>query len=71
MSQNKALHLKAMHGALEVISVPIPRPGAGEVLIDVQAAALNPADCKVTRRYGDLFQSYPVVIASNIARIFK
>lgn len=71
MSQNKALHLKAMHGALEVISVPIPRPGAGEVLIDVQAAALNPADWKVTTRYGDLFPSYPIIIGSDIAGIVQ
>lgn len=71
MSQNKVLYLKAKHGALEVNSAPVPKPGAGEVLINVQAAALNPADWKVKEKYGDLFQSYPIVLGADIAGIVE
>jgi NADPH:quinone reductase-like Zn-dependent oxidoreductase len=33
--------------ALEVVEVPTPRPGAGEVLVEVHAASLNPIDWKL------------------------
>lgn len=71
MSQNKALYLKAKHGELEVNLAPVPKPSTGEVLINVQAAALNPADWKVMEMYGDLFQSYPIVIGADIAGIVQ
>lgn len=69
MLHNNALYLKAKHGALEVNSAPVPKLGAGEVLINVQAAALNPADWKIKERFGDFFQSYPIVLGGDIAGI--
>lgn len=32
---------------LEVVAIPDPVPGAGEVLVKVEAASLNPLDCKI------------------------
>ena len=71
MSQHRVLYLKTKHGALELSSVPIPKPGAGEVLIDVRAAALNPTDWKIKEKYGDIFQSYPIVLGADIAGVVQ
>ena len=43
-------------GKLRLADVPDPRPGAGEVVLDVHYAGLNPADrapCARARRGGD------------------
>ncbi len=39
-----------MDGRLSVQTRPVPRPGAGEVLVRVRAAGVNPVDWKVARQ---------------------
>ena len=39
-------------GRLEIRSVPVPQPGAGQVRIAVRAASINPADWKMARTAG-------------------
>ena len=43
----KALYLKAAQGEYKVEDKPIPKPGAGELLVKITATALNPVDWKI------------------------
>lgn len=53
----KAVYVRAPGGpdALEILDVPVPAPGAGQVRIGVEAAAVNPVD--VGTRSGELIKS--------------
>jgi len=55
------------HGGMEVVEVrdvPAPRPGAGEVVLDVRAAALNHLDIWV-RKGGRAALAFPHVLGST------
>ncbi|KAJ7626211.1 GroES-like protein [Roridomyces roridus] len=60
MPDQKALLLPQKQGQFVVDNWPIPSPGHGEVLIKVQATALNPVDWKM-RKVGFLIDKYPAV----------
>lgn len=45
---------------------PTPKPGPGELLIEVKSVALNPADCHM-RDQGLFIPSYPAVIGFDIS----
>lgn len=65
MSQ-KALYLQSKQGAFAVGANKIPRPGHGEVLLRVTAAALNPIDWKV-QAYGVIVDRYPAILGMDAA----
>ena len=65
-STQKALLLKEKFGSLGVDSIPIPKPGPKEVLVKVQAAALNPVDWKI-QKYGIFVETYPAIIGTDLA----
>merc|ERR1712226_383104 len=61
------------YGSIEVLQfgeVPVPKPGPGQILVKIQAAALNPVDFK--RREG-LFRSndseFPAVLGCDAAGV--
>ena len=57
-------------GALPVVQsdFPVPTPGAGEVLVRLEAAALNPIDC-VVQQFGLFVDTYPAVIGCDGAGV--
>ncbi|MDT5258133.1 MAG: hypothetical protein QOD10_3213 [Mycobacterium sp.] len=55
-------------GAMQLREVPEPTAGAGEVLIRVRAAGLNPIDYKVRRGFGRVFHlDLPLVAGSELS----
>ncbi len=48
---------------LEVIEVPTPEPGPGQVLVQVKAAGINPGEAKI--RAGLLHQQFPATFPSG------
>lgn len=70
MSTQKALYLVEAKGALAVRQREIPTPGAGEVLVEIHATALNPIDWKI--QAFDLFiKEYPTILGQDAAGIVK
>jgi NADPH2:quinone reductase len=54
---------------LEVVDLPTPEPGPGEVLVRVRAAGTNPIDCAV--RAGEMATASPVTgfdVAGTVER---
>ena len=62
----KNLSLDAKFGNFVVDVTSVPKPGPGEILIKVQAAALNPVDWKV-QKYSWFFETYPATLGTDIA----
>ncbi|KAJ3728306.1 GroES-like protein [Lentinula raphanica] len=66
MPQQKAVLLEKAKGPFVVADVPIPKPGPDQLLIKVQAAALNPVDWKI-QAWDFLIQEYPAILGSDLA----
>lgn len=64
--QQKALFLLKKQGDFEVGSRNIPSPGAGQLLVKVHSAALNPVDYKI-KDTGGFITHYPAVLGADIA----
>jgi len=62
----KALLLLEAQGSYAVQEVKVLPPAAGEILIKVHAAALNPVDWKI-RNWNVLIDGYPAILGSDIA----
>ncbi|KAG2157905.1 chaperonin 10-like protein [Suillus bovinus] len=68
--QQKALILPKRRGAFEVGSRKIPSPRAGQLLVKIESAALNPADYKI-KDTGMIVTNYPAVLGTDIAGIVE
>jgi len=55
-------------GAWGLISVDVDKPGSGEVLVRVEASALNPVDWKI-RDSGRFATEYPAILGSDPAGV--
>lgn len=59
-------------GALRLAEIPTPEPKAGEVLLEVQYAALNPADRYLAERQYPLKPALPHILGRDaVARVVK
>ena len=63
-AQHKTLVLESKAGPLFVHSVAKPVPRAGEVLVKIESAALNPVDWKM-QAVGPSTQKYPAVLGTD------
>ncbi|OCH85946.1 GroES-like protein [Obba rivulosa] len=68
--QQKALLLKSKHGQFVVENIPVPAPGPDQVLVRVEAAALNPVDWMI-QAYGILREDYPAILGFDGAGIVE
>ena len=68
--QQHALLLGSRQGTFSVGTTPVPQPDANEVLIRVEAAALNPIDWKI-QKYGFAIDTYPAVLGSDISGVVE
>lgn len=66
MTQQNALVLGEKLGKLVVSTLPIPTPGAGELLIKVHATGLNPVDMKI-QSLGMFVEKFPAILGSDAA----
>ncbi|KAM5538086.1 hypothetical protein V8D89_008283 [Ganoderma adspersum] len=64
--QNKSLFLESKLGQFAVRSAETPRPGPGEILVKVEATALNPLDWKI-QALGLFIEKYPAVLGFDAA----
>ncbi|KAJ8072781.1 hypothetical protein PM082_016340 [Marasmius tenuissimus] len=60
MSSQKALFITKKQGPFAIDTRDIQTPGAGEILVEIKAAALNPVDWKI-QKYGFFLQNYPAL----------
>ncbi|KAG1750734.1 chaperonin 10-like protein [Suillus lakei] len=68
--QQKALILPKKQGDFEVTSRSIPTPAAGQLLVKIQSAALNPVDYKI-KNTGIFVTHYPAILGTDIAGIVE
>ncbi|KAF9262118.1 GroES-like protein [Marasmius fiardii PR-910] len=72
MSSQRALHLSRKQGPLLITTHSIPTPSQGEIIIKIQAAALNPIDWKIQAYSGRLREEdYPVVLGHDISGVVE
>ncbi|KAI0077047.1 medium-chain dehydrogenase/reductase like protein [Panus rudis PR-1116 ss-1] len=67
-TQHKALFLLDKLGNLAIQPTDVYTPGAGELLVRVEATALNPVDWKI-QQYGLYVEKYPVILGSDAAGV--
>ncbi|KAI0635557.1 GroES-like protein [Trametes polyzona] len=66
----KALVMPAAGGSYTVEETAVPQPGPDEVLVQIQAAGLNPVDWKLTLpEYAPMIPSYPFIPGSDGAGV--
>lgn len=68
--QQLALIIPSKQATFAVAGRKIPKPGPGEVLVKLQATALNPFDAKIHQN-GALVDSYPAVLGTDGAGIVE
>ena len=70
MATHKALLLLEKFGKFAIGDRPTPKPGRGELLVEIKATALNPVDWKI-QTYGIIITEFPAVLGLDAAGIVK
>lgn len=65
-STQKALYIPEKFGAFVIRETEVYTPGPGEVLVKIQATALNPIDWAV-QKMGVIVEKYPAILGYDIA----
>lgn len=66
MSEQKALFLETPKGQFAVRGTNKPVPGPGDILVKLDAAALNPVDWKI-QVHDWLMKEYPAILGTDAA----
>ncbi|KAK7041799.1 hypothetical protein VNI00_009088 [Paramarasmius palmivorus] len=66
MAQQKALLLEKKGGAFVVDNVDLHKPASAELVVKVQATALNPLDWKI-QEYGLFYETWPAIVGLDAA----
>ncbi|KAI0080916.1 medium-chain dehydrogenase/reductase like protein [Panus rudis PR-1116 ss-1] len=66
--KQKALFLSKLRGDWEVVTIDVPKPGPGEVLVRIEATAVNPFDWKV-QAFGMFVESFPAIVGTDGAGV--
>ncbi|ESK92866.1 GroES-like protein [Moniliophthora roreri MCA 2997] len=66
MPEQKVLYLEKKQGSYVVSTREIEKPQPGELVVKIQAAALNPADWKI-QAYDIFVKEYPAILGTDIA----
>ncbi|OCH85560.1 GroES-like protein [Obba rivulosa] len=65
-AQQKALLLPKKQGDWVVGTTEVPKPGPGQLLVKIEATALNPVDWKI-QVYGLFIENFPAILGSDAA----
>ncbi|GBE88144.1 chaperonin 10-like protein [Sparassis latifolia] len=65
-AQQKVLFLQSKQGKFAVGTTAVPTPGPGELLVKVEATALNPVDWKI-QAGGFMITEYPAILGGDVA----
>ena len=69
-TKQKSLVLLEKFGRFEVQETDVPKPGPGELLVEIRSTALNPRDWKIPA-HGILIDTYPAVLGMDSAGVVK
>ncbi|RDX56961.1 GroES-like protein [Lentinus brumalis] len=70
MSTQKALYIPEKGAPFKIGEAPVYEPGPKEVLVKIQATALNPVDWKV-HAWGILVTKYPFILGTDAAGVVE
>lgn len=69
-AKQKALLLDSKQGNFGIAERDIPKPNKGQLLIKIEAAALNPIDFKI-HHSGMFIEHYPAVLGVDMAGVVE
>lgn len=65
-AEQQALVLPAKYADFVIQSVPVPKPGRGQLLVKIHSVALNPVDWKIQKN-GIIVHQFPAILGTDIA----